>query len=274
LNIAIVGAGTGGKSIIDAISLIDSLKITMVIDRNPDAVGIKLAKELGFPYSSSIDDIDYRTTDIVIEATGNSSLSEKLTEKFSNHCTVLDSNAARLIMALVAKNIEALEMVNHQMNIISETSSTVEAELNSICDSIDSIHTVSDNLIVSSKNSTQYIQQSDKIIQYVNKIAKQTKILGINASIESARAGEHGKGFAVVANEVQKLANDSENFAHEINEILLKLEEETLTVNSEVDQLRSLSAIQIKASDAATSSGEGTRQNGAVTSGEGTLICR
>ncbi len=251
MNIAIVGAGTGGKGIIHAISLIDSLKIVMIVDRNTDAPGMRLAKELKLPCSNSIEDINPNVTDIIIEATGSASLSGKIMDMFSQSCTVLDSNAALLIMTLVQKNIEALDMVNSQIDIIGATSNAVELELSNISSSIGGIHDISDNLLVSSQNSTQYIQQSDKIIQYVNKIAKQTKILGINASIESARAGENGKGFAVVANEVQKLANDSESFAHEINEILLKLEEETLNVNKEVDQLRNLSNIQIKASDAA-----------------------
>ena len=45
-------------------------------------------------------------------------------------------------------------------------------------------------------------------------IASQTNLLALNAAIEAAHAGEAGRGFAVVAAEVRKLAGESETVAH------------------------------------------------------------
>lgn len=248
MNIVIVGAGTGGYDMLSSLMGLENVKVQMIIDKNLNAPGIELAKTLKIAHSQNLEDISVNNTDIIIEVTGSENLKNILKEKFEDKCTIIDSKAALLLSMLVKKDAQRSEKISKDINIIKDTSEIIKNELNEISSSVNNIHDVSNNLLKSINLSKEHIAESDKIIKYFNDISKQTKILGINASIESARAGEHGRGFSVVAMEVQKLANNSGEFAKEINVILTKLSEEITNINNEINNIDEQSDIQIAAS--------------------------
>ncbi len=66
-----------------------------------------------------------------------------------------------------------------------------------------------------------------QIVDTIAGIAGQTNLLALNAAIEAARAGEQGRGFAVVAEEVRRLAEQSQEAAGKIADLIGEIQSDT-----------------------------------------------
>ncbi len=77
------------------------------------------------------------------------------------------------------------------------------------------------------ENLSERSKEIGEIVGAISGIASQTNLLALNAAIEAARAGEQGRGFAVVAEEVRKLAEQSQEAAKHIADLIGEIQSET-----------------------------------------------
>lgn len=66
-------------------------------------------------------------------------------------------------------------------------------------------------------------EEINNVLAFIRQIADETKMLGLNAAIEAARAGDVGRGFGVVAEEIRKLSDDSRETVSKIRAMTEKI---------------------------------------------------
>lgn len=85
---------------------------------------------------------------------------------------------------------------------------------------VDSGRSVADEAVQAMGRVSESAKGIDGVIEGLDKIAFQTRVLAMNAAVEAGRAGDAGRGFAVVADLVSALAMRSEEEAKRAREQL------------------------------------------------------
>lgn len=178
--------------------------------------------------STAVEQIEKAISEIAQGATSQAQETQAATEDIILMGNMIEDTSKE--MDSLRENAEKVRAAgNEAMNILSDLSNinfrTKEA-----------VEIVYDQTNTTNESAMKIKEATD----IISEIAEETNLLSLNASIEAARAGEQGRGFAVVATQIQKLAEQSNESARQIDDIihsLIKDSEESVQTMKEVKSI-------------------------------------
>ena len=145
-------------------------------------------------------------------------------------------------IVLMGSMIEENSMEMEELHKTAEgmySSSEVAASALSTMDTVNRKAQQAIDLIYEQTNTTnESAMKIKEAATLITSIANQTNLLSLNASIEAARAGEQGRGFAVVAGQIQKLAEESNESAKQIEGIIAHLIQDSEKAVQTMDEVK------------------------------------
>ena len=158
-----------------------------------------------------IGQVERAVEEIAQGATGQAEETQKATEN-----VIIMGN-------MIEETTDEIDAMNENAKLIKQLGQTAIDTLKDL-QTINQRTKESIDIIYEQTNTTNSSAQKIKeATALITDIAEETNLLSLNASIEAARAGEQGRGFAVVAAQIQKLAEQSNESARQIEEIITSL---------------------------------------------------
>ena len=132
-----------------------------------------------------------------------------------------------LMGSMVEETTQEVAELTDNANAMRASSQTAFDTLQNLAKINDRAREAIDVIYEQTNTTNESAMKIREATSLITSIAEETNLLSLNASIEAARAGEQGRGFAVVAGQIQKLAEQSNESARRIEDIIDMLIEDS-----------------------------------------------
>jgi uncharacterized protein YoxC len=146
-------------------------------------------------------------------------------------------------------SLKQQEALTEAVQSFASTSEEVAATSQELAASAQELSHEMDSLSNLQREMNSQVNKTDAMLNFINSVAANSNLLGLNASIEAARAGEHGRGFDVVATEIRKMADSSANSVQDIRGIITDIKEKVALLSNATSKVADIAQHQAAASE-------------------------
>ena len=124
------------------------------------------------------------------------------------NCGACGSDSCRAMAVKIAKK------VNTPWNCIQKARNDMRAKhasIQTMKKDLANIRNIAEKIVHSVTNVNELVSVYESTAHDIERIASNIHMISLNASIETARAGDHGRSFAVVAEAIRNLAGETQD---------------------------------------------------------------
>ncbi|SMC34911.1 PocR ligand-binding domain-containing protein [Sporomusa malonica] len=130
-----------------------------------------------------------------------------------------------LVANTLSKTWYQQHKLKHMAGLINDSVIQISATMEELAASASDVSNNQNTLNAEIQNVNIVSGKINEVMDFIKEIADETRLLGLNAAIEAARAGDAGLGFGVVAQEIRKLSGDSKQTVGKIKEFTTIIQE-------------------------------------------------
>lgn len=150
---------------------------------------------------------------------------------------ILDENGSVIGAVAVSETTEKQENLQNMAIKMRDAINDLASTTQEISAQAEEIAAVCSNLTNIVAESQGRVKETDGILGLIKNVAGQTNLLGLNAAIEAARAGDSGRGFSVVADEIRKLSGNTAVSVKQIGDIIKTVQEDSAYTSNQLSQM-------------------------------------
>lgn len=161
----------------------------------------------------------------------NTDRQQEVSQSMAAAVEQMSSSVAEITSTMEELSASSTQIADHSQSVVDVANLTLESSKKG-ADAMQHLQLRMADIHHDSENSLQEIVQLgrkskeiSKVMDLINTLADQTKLIAFNAALEASSAGESGKRFSVVASEIRRLADSVTDSTHEIEDRIQEIQD-------------------------------------------------